>query len=129
MPAREERHLRRHWRRCPWPRAWTSDPMAMTRERMIRSHGGAWRTRGQVGSGLADATRSVAVRGRRASDGPRAIETHDQKFMRRPKRNCRSSARALVTAMKSPEDRSVPSGLKVMFDAFAPGLLKCGVFV
>src|SRR5881396_3093287 len=53
----------------------------------------------------------------------------NQKLMRRPKRNCRSSGLAPVIDMKSPEERSDPSGLKVMFDAFAPGLLKCGVLV
>src|SRR5262245_46282233 len=47
-----------------------------------------------------------------------------QKLRRKPKRNCRSSALALVIDMKSPEEASDPSGLKVMFEAFAPGLLK-----
>ena len=58
-----------------------------------------------------------------------AVTQEDQKLMRRPKRNWRSSGLALVMLMKFPEDWRLPSGLKVILDAFAPGLLKCGVLV
>jgi hypothetical protein len=69
--------------------------------------------------------------GRRRQAAP-AVTREDQKLMRRPKRNCRSSGLALVMLMKFPVDWRLPSGLKVIFDAFlfaSTGLLKCGVLV